>query len=136
MPRRLIGIVAAVAALVLPAAAAAAPTAPHLQPLPASTLAQTLTVSWTGSWFDPGYPNHAYLVTVWEYPFGGAAPTYRSFSTDALSVTIDVHGPSRYQVLLSAVEWKTGYPVDIQVASGGSAWVTVWTLPADPPVKG
>src|SRR5262245_8568730 len=110
MTRRVLVIAAAVAALALPATAAAAPTEPHIQPLPASTLAQTVTVSWTASSFDAGYPNRTYKLTVWEYPFGSAPPTSRSYSTDALSRTIEVPGPSRYVVSVCALEWKLGYP--------------------------
>jgi hypothetical protein len=136
MARSLARIAAVAVALAFPAATVAAPTQPHLHSLPASTLAQTVTVSWTGSSFDSGYPYHDYLLTVWEYPFGSGLPTSRTFSTDALSTTIDVWGPSRFVVSIRAVEWKLGNPPDVQVSPADSASFTVWTLPLDPPRKG
>jgi hypothetical protein len=82
--RLTVAVLAAAAALALPAAALAVPTAPHVQPVPATVTvwpgADSFTVAWHASTFDDGAYWTYYEVAVTRYPVG--APSSSSTTTE------------------------------------------------------
>jgi hypothetical protein len=119
MLRRLIpaAVVGAVASLAFAGSALAAPSTPHLAPIPNFVCGSTLTMNWTASTPDPGAQVIAYRVDIGDLTAGTSSYKYVS----GLSTTI---GPlaanHHFAVRVRALELTSSHALVYSASSADS----------------